>query len=258
MNRFTTPRSIGLGSLAVVLMATMGVLGLWQLGVYDDQQRDDAAAQLQRAPVPVDDVLSPDGAFTAAGVSRPVIVSGEWLDSEQAYVSGLAGSTSDYAVVTPLLTDSGSAVLVVRGSTGDPPTAAPSGPATVIGVLAPPTELGRALDEQRVTDGLRIAVLVEGFSADLYGGYVIATSGAQAAALAPIGVPASAASRWAGLRNLLYAIQWWLFAAFVAFMWWRIVADLDADDGAARPMTDPDGPVGEPVRGSVDGIASPR
>jgi len=44
-------------------------------------------------------------------------------------------------------------------------------------------------------------------------------------------------SRWAGIRNLLYAFQWWLFAGFVAFMWWRVVGD--PDTAAAGP-----GPVG--------------
>ena len=24
-----------------------------------------------------------------------------------------------------------------------------------------------------------------------------------------------------GLRNLLYAFQWWVFGAFAIFMWWR-------------------------------------
>ena len=31
--------------------------------------------------------------------------------------------------------------------------------------------------------------------------------------------------RWAGIRNLVYAVQWWVFAAFVAFMWWRMVSE---------------------------------
>jgi len=33
-------------------------------------------------------------------------------------------------------------------------------------------------------------------------------------------------------------VQWWIFAAFVAFMWWRMVAD-----GAPRPA-EHDTPVG--------------
>ena len=44
-----------------------------------------------------------------------------------------------------------------------------------------------------------------------------------------------------GLRNLLYAIEWWFFGAFAAFIWWRWVRDeesgRDADhtpDGAGE------------------------
>jgi hypothetical protein len=50
-------------------------------------------------------------------------------------------------------------------------------------------------------------------------------------------------SRWSGIRNLLYACQWWVFAAFVAFMWWRMTDDValgepDSDDASERPESD--------------------
>jgi hypothetical protein len=37
------------------------------------------------------------------------------------------------------------------------------------------------------------------------------------------------------LRNILYAIEWWVFGGFAVFLWWRWVRDeLDrARDGAA-------------------------
>jgi surfeit locus 1 family protein len=28
-----------------------------------------------------------------------------------------------------------------------------------------------------------------------------------------------------GLRNLMYALQWWVFGGFVVFMWWRILRE---------------------------------
>ncbi len=233
MKRFVTPRSISLAVLAVVLMASMVVLGLWQLGVYDEQQRDDSAAQVRRDPVPVDEVLGPDAAFTSEAVGRPVTVTGRWLGAEQIYVSKLPGQTKAYAVVTPMVTDSDSVLLVVRGSATQPRADAPTGHATLTGVLEPPTERGAGLDERRVTGGIRVAALVDGFSKDLYGGYVIASAGPETTGLAQIDPQLPDASRWAGIRNLLYAIQWWLFAAFVAFMWWRIVTDLDASDRSA-------------------------
>jgi hypothetical protein len=98
----------------------------------------------------------------------------------------------------------------------------------VEGVLEPSQSAAAALDGDRVTDGIQIARLVSSFDEDLYAGYVIATAtdpSAPGAALAPVAVPRPDPSFWAGIRNLLYAVQWWAFAAFVVFMWWRVIND---------------------------------
>ncbi len=224
MSRYLTPRALGLAVVAVLLMAAMVVLGLWQLGSYDEQQRTNAATQLARAPVPLDDVVGPDDPFPADGVGRPVTVSGQYVADEQLYVDGFAGADARYAIVTPLLTDSGSALLVVRGAADEPAADVPAGEVFVAGVLEPATAEGAPLEGDRVTDGLRISSLVSEVSADLYGGYVVATPAADSG-LEPVRPDLPAPSRWAGVRNLLYAVQWWLFAAFVAFMWWRLVND---------------------------------
>lgn len=224
MSRYLTPRALGLAVVAVVLMAAMVLLGRWQLGTYDEQQRTAAEAQLTRDPVPLDDVVGPDEPFPADGVGRPVTVSGEYIAAEQLYVDGFSGAEARYTVVTPLLTDSGSAVLVVRGAAAEPAADVPAGEVHVTGALEPATSEGAPLDANRVTDGLRVSALVSDVSADLYGGYVVATS-ASSSGLEPVRSDPPAPSRWEGVRNLLYALQWWLFAAFVAFMWWRAVND---------------------------------
>ncbi len=105
-------------------------------------------------------------------------------------------------------------------------------------MLEPSDSAGSPLDAERVTGGLRIAALVQDFDQDLYAGYVVLTESRPADALAAITPPTPESSRWAGIRNLLYAVQWWLFAGFVAFMWWRVVTEPpagvpeDADDTA--------------------------
>ena len=238
MSRYLSSRALALGLVAVVLMAAMVTLGLWQLGAYDDRQASDAASQAGRRPVPLDDVLGPDEGFPDDGVGRPVTVTGEFLAAEQLYVEGLPGSQGRYAVVTPLLTDNGAAVLVVRGSSGEASADVPTGDIEVRGSLQPPTADGGPVDDARVTDGLRVSALVEAVRQDLYGGYVVASEGAATAGLTPAVAPTPDPSRWAGIRNLLYAFQWWLFAGFVAFMWWRVVGD-DPDTAAAGS-----GPVG--------------
>ena len=35
-------------------------------------------------------------------------------------------------------------------------------------------------------------------------------------------------------RNAAYALQWWAFALFALYMWWRIVRDEGREDAAAQ------------------------
>lgn len=43
-------------------------------------------------------------------------------------------------------------------------------------------------------------------------------------------------------QNLFYAIEWWAFAAIMAFVWWRTVQD------ELTPSPHPDAPLGEDGR----------
>ncbi len=245
MRRWLTVRALGLGALALTLMAAMAALGLWQLGAYDKHQAEDARARLAQPPVPLDQILGPDSAFPAAGVGRPVTVTGRYDVAEQVYVRQLPGSADQYAVATPLVTSSGSVVLVVRGSARHPDAAAPVGAVTVRGVLQPSQALGSRPDDARVTDGLRVASLLESMTRDLYAGYVVLTTSEPAESLPAVDTPLPRSSRWAGIRNLLYALQWWVFAAFVGFMWWRIVRDADETQDESH-LTTESGAEGQP------------
>jgi hypothetical protein len=44
-------------------------------------------------------------------------------------------------------------------------------------------------------------------------------------------------------RNLAYAVQWWLFAAFGVFMWWRVVRD--DHELRSRPSSAGEPPIGQ-------------
>jgi surfeit locus 1 family protein len=239
VTRWLSHRSLGLGALALVLIAAMTALGLWQLSVFDDRQQRDGAKQLDREPVALEDLMGPDDAFPGDAVGRPVTVEGRYEVSESMYVEDLSGHDDDFAVVTPLVAATGSAILIVRGSTDATPEAVPpppEGPVSVVGVLEPSTADGEHLDDNRVTTGLRIAALVSGFSHDLYSGYVVLRSSSPPEPLPAVQPQTPDPSLAAGLRNLAYALQWWVFAGFVAFMWWRIVRDDDdADVGNRAP-----------------------
>jgi cytochrome oxidase assembly protein ShyY1 len=225
-------RAIGLALLGLLLIAIMIELGRWQFGVYDEHQHADALARLHEPAVPLGRLLGPDQAFPAAGVGRPVIVRGRYLSTQQVYVRAMRGSPSTYAVATPLLMSNGSAVIVVRGSSAVPHAVAASGEVTVNGVLEPADSAAAPPGPRRIMSRLSIAGLVGAVRPNLYSGYVILRSStpAQPAGLEPVAPPLPQASRWSGLRNLVYAVQWWVFAAFVAFMWWRITRDV-----ASRP-----------------------
>jgi cytochrome oxidase assembly protein ShyY1 len=185
--------------------------------------------------VPLDTVLGPDAAYPGDALGRPVVVDGTWDAAGTVYVSGREreGRTG-YWAVTPVVTSSGSEIPVVRGWVADPAQApgAPRGRAALVGLLQPPEDSGLPDDDtsDAVLPELSITDLLQRTDRDLYGGYAIATDRPVAGATPSAGTaglaPASAehlpgAGAATGLRNLLYAFQWWVFGAFAIFMWWR-------------------------------------
>jgi surfeit locus 1 family protein len=100
----------------------------------------------------------------------------------------------------------------------------PVGPVTETGVLQPGEEGSTTVDADRVVDAVRIPALVNAVDGDLYSAFLVST-GAGAAGLRPVTPPATEPGWSVGMRNLAYALQWWLFGAFAVFLWWRICAD---------------------------------
>jgi surfeit locus 1 family protein len=250
----------------VHLLALAGIvgcilLGRWQLHVWEHHRAQDSGAVTRQAPVPLDSVLGPDAAYPDVGLGRPVIVQGTWVPGETVLVSGQQqGTATGYWVVTPVLTSSGSEIPIVRGwragRSGVP--AAPHGKATLVGLLQPSDE-GGPIDENvhdRVIPALSITSLLPLMHHDPYGGYAIATSRAVPSGRAVTGMAGLApaqppdlpgADASTALRNLLYALQWWVFAAFVVFMWWRWLSE-DVLDPAEREPAEQVGP-GPPAAG---------
>lgn len=252
---------IGAHVLAVVCALAAGGLGFWQLAAWQ-AQRELAARDLTTQPVvPMEDLIGPDEAFPGQDLGRRVEVSGTWIDDATVYVADRAHEgVAGYWVVTPLsVTDVpgvDSAVPVVRGWSPEP-TAAPAdadgATAAVTGWLQPPEGTG-AVDDDPTDDvfpQLRVADLVQRVDQDLYGAYVIAeepTPGLVQADLAAVPKPSSTT----GLRNLLYALEWWFFAGFALFLWWKFWQDEQADAAAieaaaTQATTSTDQDAAEPV-----------
>jgi cytochrome oxidase assembly protein ShyY1 len=191
-------------------------------------------------------------------VGQPVILAGTWLPEATVLVSGRELDGRDgYWVVTPIdVSDPGGAALpVVRGwaasPDGVPPP--PQGYGELVGWLQPPEGTGEADPDpgDDVLPQLRIADLVQRVDQDLYGAYAVVadqvapgawpigdralndgTDGLEQATLEQL----PDAGRFTALRNLLYALEWWVFGLFAAFIWWRYLQDAR---GAEQAPADP-------------------
>ena len=212
--------------LVAVLLGGAALLGSWQWGA-GQAERDASALDLtDRDPVALSDVLGPDDPFPAPSVGQPVTVSGTWVDEATVFVT----RGDSYWVVTPLVVDDpaagGAALPVVRGVSEEPSAAPISGDAELTGWLQPGEGTG-AGDEDPTDDvlpQLRPADLVQRLDEDLYSGYLVSqepTEGLTAASLEQLPQP----DRFTGLRNFLYAVEWWIFGVFAVVVWVRHLLD---------------------------------
>ena len=165
-------------------------------------------------------------------------------------------------------------MLVVRGwaASAESVPPPPTGAVRVTGWLQPGE--GTGLTDPNPNDDvipeMRIADAIQHVDQDLYGGYVIArevvstsstsretgstTREAGLEAVTPASLPKAPAST--GLRNLLYAIEWWVFGGFAVFIWWRWCRD-ELERHRAGDRLDADGQDGdEPRVNEVTGVPS--
>jgi cytochrome oxidase assembly protein ShyY1 len=250
----------GAHALVVLVVLVTVLLGWWQWTVSQGHKSDKSEALAHATPVPLDDVFGHNDAFPGSQTGRPALLEGTWLPESTVYVSGHQGG---YWVATPLEVGSGAdapAIYVVRGWTADPATApaAPSGAAKLVGWLQPP-ENGGLTDAHPGDDilpELNIADAMGHVKQDLYSGYAIVadhergwpatdaavndgSAGLEAAT--PNSMPT--ASFTTGLRNLLYALEWWIFSLFAIYIWWRYVRETTSPkppvEAASEPQDDP-------------------
>lgn len=247
------PRFWATHLVALVLVAAAGGLGVWQYDAWQARRSLEAADLSRVEPVRLAAVLGPDDPFPADRIGQPVIVAGTWVPGATFYVSGREQDGEDgYWVVTPLAIGSSTAAAlpVVRGWVSDPEqaTAAPRGQAEFVGWLQPPEGTGQTDPDPTddVLPQLRIADVIQRVDQDLFGAYAVVaqdvapgawptgatalndgTAGLESATLAQL----PEAGAFTALRNILYAIEWWFFGGFAAFIWWRWSRDVLAEDG---------------------------
>ncbi|MEU3432716.1 SURF1 family protein [Streptomyces sp. NPDC006863] len=240
MYRFLlTPRWWGINLFVVLAIPFCVFMGTWQLGRFEDrvqshEQAEKAPDPRTRDAKPLDELLPVDKVTSG----RPATATGTYAD--QFLVPGRElEDRQGFYVLNLLRTDSGKALPVVRGwlpgsATGARVPAAPEGEVTVTGDLQ--------ASENTHSDGVNVrgglpsgqigmisaATLVNLVPYDVYDAWVTlpeAEAGGTGGGMEP--VPA-AAPEGSGLdlkafQNLGYTGEWFVFAAFVLFMWFRLV-----------------------------------
>ena len=226
------PRHWGGHLLLVVALVATTWLGWWQLSAWQHGREAEARDLSEAAPVALTQAMGPDDPFPGQYVGQPVELRGTWVPASTLYV---ADRTHDgergYWVMTPVVLDGGdgSAVPVVRGWSPDAASEAVAGDVELTGWLQPSE--GSGLPDTDASDDvipeMRVASVTQRVDADLYSGFVVtrdASSGTEGlAAVSPDSIPSVSAVT--SLRNLLYAVQWWVFGGFAVYVWWRWCRD---------------------------------
>jgi cytochrome oxidase assembly protein ShyY1 len=251
------PKWLGLLAAVLIIVPAFFALSRWQLNRLDERRHynDLVTQQGSSAPVPLDTLLNA-GASTATVTDtlrwRQVSVTGQYDPSHQLLVRKRPlDGTDGFWVATPLITPSGSVVVVNRGwikvsgsatSTPEVPDP-PSGQVSVIGRIQP-SQLTDGPEPADMPTGQVSEMdvrLIGGQLGSVYPGYIelISSTPAQSAGLALLPLPDLTDG-----PHLAYAIQWVLFAGVTVagyVMLARREREYEADlaqERAARKATD--------------------
>jgi cytochrome oxidase assembly protein ShyY1 len=222
MKALFTGRWIAFTICSIVAFAVLLGLAQWQ---WSSAEAHKHVKSVQVRPI--SQVVSLTQGVPSDGPGSPVSVSGTYDASKQLRVTGqqVGNQSVDY-VLTPITQADGVRVPIVRGyiPSGAALPVPPSGPVSVVGVLqASQYYSGTGPDIEAVST----QNLAQRWSARLLDGYVvlrISTPSQTGLAL----LPASSIHTHHGLpvwRNIAYALQWLVFAGFVAFFWFRASRD---------------------------------
>ncbi|WP_138897953.1 SURF1 family protein [Streptomyces chryseus] len=263
MYRFLlTPRWWGIHLFVVLAIPFCVFMGSWQLGRFEDRVETHQAAEEKpdpgrQAAVPLDRLLPVDKETSG----RPATATGRY--AEQFVVPGreVDGRRGAY-VLTLLRTDGGKALPVVRGwlPAGAGAPAAPSGEVTVTGALQ--------ASENPGTDGVHAggglpkgqlgmisaASLVNLVPYDVYDAWITLTQSDSGMLPVPAVAPQGSGLDLKAFQNLGYTGEWFVFAGFVLFMWFRLMR---REAEAARDLALGIQEEGEPVAAASGPAAVP-
>ncbi len=213
--------------VGTVLTVAMLWLGLWQMRVFEDKENESAVARAGQAAVPLLDFVSADG--TVGDIyGKPASVIGHYLPAQQARIQAEDGTVR---VVTAFQIADGRVIAVVRGTLAGEATSLPEPPPgelTQSGIFLPSEAGSWDSDNGTRLGSVRLPLLAQYWPQRLLPGFITlpaADSSAQGLGTAAVPLPSGSGS----IQNIGYALQWWVFAAFGAFMTIRFVRVLGRD-----------------------------
>lgn len=250
-----TPRWWGINVFVLLAIPFCVFMGSWQLSRFearvDDQRTAEAQADSARTetPRPLAEMLPVDKAtygkrVTASGrYGEQLLVPDRELDGRQGFY-----------VLTLLRTDGGRTLPVVRGWLPGAADAAkapapPAGEVSVTGALqASETPGDNGVSAQGglppgQTGAISTASLVNLVDDDLYDAWVTLGTADSGMTAVPASAPNGTGLDLKAFQNLGYTGEWFVFAGFVVFMWFRLLRrEIEFARDAELGITEPDAP----------------
>lgn len=232
--RFLLSRRWVLFFVAVLFLAYLAFrLGEWQFSRLEDRESRNAVTErnLAAEPAPVDSVLAEGEPVDSEEEWLRVRAVGRYVADESVVVRyRTRDGRSGVDVVTPLLTDTGTALLVDRGwtATGNVGTTTPdvpeppAGEVTVVGWVRVDATGDSTEVADRSTRAVSSRAIGETLPFPVYGGFVDLESESPEAAesLEPVETPDLGEG-----PHFFYGLQWWFFAALAVFGFGYLVYD---------------------------------
>ncbi len=222
-------RQVLVAVLGAAVTVAMLVLGLWQMRVFEDRENESAQARAAMPALPLLEHVGADGSVGDV-YGRQVTVTGTYLPDQQALVVGEDGVVR---LVSALEVGDGRVLPVVRGTLPGPEATAPPPPAGELeqgGIFLPSEPGAEHATQDGVLGSVRLPLLAQAWPQQLLPGFVTlpaAVSAAQGLGAAEVVLPTGEGS----VQNAGYALQWWVFAGFAAFMTVRFVQAIGRSGG---------------------------
>ncbi|MFC3573744.1 SURF1 family protein [Streptomyces yaanensis] len=255
MYRFLlTPRWWGINVFVLLAIPFCVFMGSWQLSRFEDRVQDQRAVSEQATAdkkqaarplaelLPVDKKTSGKRATATGRYGKQLLVPDRELDGKHGFY-----------VLTMLRTDGGKALPVVRGwlpGDADPSKApaAPTGEVTVMGALqasespgANGVGAGGGLPAGH-TAAISSASLVNLVPYDVYDAWVTLDKADSGMKAVPATAPQGTGLDLKAFQNLGYTGEWFVFAGFTVFMWFRLLRrEVEYARDAELGLVTPDG-----------------